>query len=307
MSPKPTHLKPAKAPSKSRRQGFFLRGIAVLLPTVLTLVVFVTVWQFLERYVTGPINAVIYGSLEGNGAGWTCLESMEINPYDREYLDEDNLPPELRDKLEALGGYGSLTFNIALVAWRTQQETFFRDFEVLAVDEEKLRSAVITRVHPAIGTVLTLILVLTFGYLASGFIGRSMLGAIERLLMRIPLVRSVYPTTKQLVEFFFSDKQLEFDHVVALPYPSDDIWSIGFVTGNGLRSLNESLDKTLVTVFVPTSPVPMTGFMVFLEQSKLRPLDLTVEEALRITITGGVIVPPKEQITDMELAARLAA
>lgn len=290
---------PSSAPTK-RSRGFFLRGLAVLLPTVLTLALFATAWQFLERYVTGPINAGVYGALEGNGLGWSVLRSMDIEPYDREFLDKEALPPDLHDRIDELGGYGSMTFSVVLCAWRTQNETFLRDFGSLAIDRERLRGAVIARVHPAIGTVLTLALVLTFGYLASGFLGRRLTSAMDALLMRIPLVRSVYPTAKQLVEFFFADNKLEFDHVVAVPYPSADIWSLGFVTGNGLRSLNEAAGKQLVTVFVPTSPMPMTGFMVFLEPDRIRPLDLSVEEALRITVTGGVIVPPNERVSELE-------
>lgn len=288
------------AASSKRRHGFFLRGLAVLLPTVLTLAIFATAWQFLERYVTGPINAGVYGALEGNGLGWEVLRSMDIEPYAREFLDEEALPPELHDRIEELGGYGSMTFSVVLFAWRTQNESFLRDFDELAIDRERLRGAVVARVHPAIGTVLTLALVLTFGYMASGFLGRRLTSGMDALLMRIPLVRSVYPTAKQLVEFFFAENKLDFDHVVAVPYPSADIWSLGFVTGNGLRSLNAAAGTQLVTIFVPTSPMPMTGFMIFVEPHKIRPLDLSVEEALRITVTGGVIVPPAERVSEVE-------
>ncbi len=298
---------PQQSSSKKRRHGFFLRGLAVLLPTVLTLAIFATAWQFLERYVTGPINAGVYGALEGNGAGWKMLRSMGIEPYAREFIDEEALPPELADRIEELGGYGSMTFSVVLFAWRTQNESFLRDFDALAIDRERLRSAVVAKVHPAIGTVLTLAAVLTFGYLASGFLGRRLTSGMDGLLMRIPLVRSVYPTAKQLVEFFFADNKLDFDTVVAVPYPSADIWSLGFVTGNGLRSLNSAAEKQLVTIFVPTSPMPMTGFMIFVEPDKIRALDLTVEEALRVTVTGGVIVPPAERVSDVEPPARQAA
>lgn len=298
----PQEITPGK-----RRHGFFLRGLAVLLPTVLTLAIFATAWQFLERYVTGPINAGVYGALEGNGAGWKMLRSMGIEPYAREFIDEEALPPELVDRIEEFGGYGSMTFSVVLFAWRTQNESFLRDFDALAIDHERLRSAVVAKVHPAIGTVLTLAAVLTFGYLASGFLGRRLTSGMDGLLMHIPLVRSVYPTAKQLTEFFFADSKLEFDTVVAVPYPSADIWSLGFVTGNGLRSLNSAAGIQLVTIFVPTSPMPMTGFMIFVEPDKIRPLDLTVEEALRITVTGGVIVPPAEQVSDLEPPDRQAA
>ena len=92
---------------------------------------------------------------------------------------------------------------------------------------------------------------------------------------RVPLVRSVYPYAKKLVEFFLSDKELEFDSVVAAPYPSEDVWAIGFVTGGGLKTLHEELGGRYLSVFIPTSPMPMTGFTVFIDEARLVPLDIT--------------------------------
>lgn len=283
-----------------RRRGFFLRGLVVLLPAVLTIFVFTTCWQFVNTYVTGPINGAIYGFLEGNGLGWTFLEGMEIDPYARAYLDVEALPPELVDNAEELGGFGHETFKVALAAWRDENEGFFRDFEALAINGEKLRAAVVVEVHPSVGIVLSGLLVLTLGYLASGFLGRGAIASVDRALHKIPLVRTVYPYTKQLVEFFLSENELEFDTVVAAPYPAEGIWSIGFVTGAGLRSLHDALEGQYVSVFIPTSPMPMTGFTVFMELHKLIPLDISVDEALRITVSAGVLVPQAERVEALE-------
>jgi uncharacterized membrane protein len=280
-----------------------MRGLAVLLPTVLTLFVFVTIFQFVDKYLTGPINGAIYGGLEGNGVGWTVLDSMDIDPYAREFLDEDRVPDQLRDRLEELGGFGGNAFAKALTAWRNENQTFLRDFEALAIDREELREATAAKVHPAVGVVLSLVLVLLLGNLTSGLLGRTSIAAFDRTLHRIPLVRSVYPYTKQIVEFFLSDESnLEFDSVVAAPYPSETVWALGFVTGAGMKSINEGLGGKFVSVFVPTSPMPMTGFTVFFERERLIPIDIPVDEALRVVVSAGVLVPPSERVEELTAA-----
>ncbi|MBL4770136.1 MAG: DUF502 domain-containing protein [Planctomycetes bacterium] len=303
-----TPSKPTKKTKvKGKKRGFFLRGIAVLLPTVLTVFIFTSIWHFVGRNVTGPINGAIYGLLEGNGIGWTVLGSMDIDPYAREFLAEEGLPPELADRLEEFGGLGSASFQAALTAWRLEQETFSRELEALAIDREKLRDAVVAEVHPAVGIVLSATLVLFLGYLASGFLGRGLIATFDRLLHRIPLVRTVYPYTKQLVEFFLSDNDFEFDTVVAAPYPADNLWAIGFVTGPGLKTMHEGLNGRFASVFIPTSPMPMTGFTVFIEESRLVPLDISVDEALRITVSAGVLIPTEQQVAALDERLRPAA
>ena len=305
-SPKSGRAKLPKALRRKKR-GFFVRGLAVLLPSILTVFLFGTVWNFVNRHVVGPINGTIYGVLEGNGLGWVVLGAMDIDPYAREFLAPDELPPELTDRVEELGGLGSAPFQAALTAWRAEEETFLRQFDDLAIDPEKLREAVAAEVHPAVGLILSAMLVLFLGYLASGFLGRSLIAGFDRTLHRIPLVRSVYPSAKQLVEFFMADTELEFETVVAVPYPSEGIWSIGFLTGNGLRDINEALGARMASIFVPTSPMPMTGFTVYIEESRLIPLDISVDEALRICVSAGVLVPTNQQVQDLVADAEEAA
>ncbi|MEM6571980.1 MAG: DUF502 domain-containing protein, partial [Planctomycetota bacterium] len=176
--------------------------------------------------------------------------------------------------------------------------TFLRDFKALAIDREKLRAAI--PFPEWIGLMLAGLIVLFLGYLASGFLGRGLIASFDKALTRIPIIRSVYPYTKQLVDFFLSDSDLEFDTVVAAPYPSEGVWAIGFVTGGGLKTVHAELGGNFLSVFIPTSPMPMTGFTVFIEASRLIPLDISVDEALRVTVSAGVLVPAAEQVTDMD-------
>jgi len=278
------------------RKSFFMRGMAVLLPTVMTVVIVASVLQFASTYLTSPVNRSIYGFLEGNGIGWNLLSMMEIDPYDREYIDESLLPVELIDFRDDMGGMASMEFGAALQSYRDEQVTFLRDHGALLIDSERLREATQARVPPIIGVLVSAMVVLTLGYLASGFLGRRLIAGVDRAFSTIPVVRSVYPYSKQVVDFFMSDNEIEFDTVVAAPYPSKDVWAVGFVTGTGLRGLNEALDAALVSVFIPTSPMPMTGFTVYIESSRLIPLDMTVEEALRATVSAGVLIPDSQAV-----------
>jgi len=272
------------------------RGLVTILPAALTLWLLVTFAQFVDAYLASPLHSAIYGGLEGNGVGWSVLELFGIDPYDRAYLDPHGLPVELTD-MALREGPGSATFLAELQNWRLEREGFLRELKALAIDPAKLRKATRAAVPPWMGILASLLLILVLGHFAGGFFGRRFIGAVERRVASVPLIRQVYPYTKQLVEFFLSDDRLEFDTVVLAPYPCEGAWTLGFVTGNGLKSLNDAQGGRYVSVFIPTSPMPMTGFTVFIEAARLIPLEISVDEALRVAVSAGVLVPGAEAVS----------
>ena len=288
--------------TKKSRKSFFLRGLVTLLPAILTIVLFGLVVQVADKYVTRPINQTIYWCLESNAVGWKVLRNLGIDPTAVEFVDVDAIPPSSTLYYLAQNQRDSEAardeFLRELRRHREANSMFFRDLRSLVINPEGLRTEVTNIVPPWVGILLSVLLVLTLGYLASGFLGRRLIASFDRTLHAIPIVRSVYPYAKQLVEFFLSDNTLEFDSVVAVPYPSKGLWSIGLVTGRGLRTIQEQAGSPLVSVFMPTSPMPMTGYTVFVESERVVPLDISVDEALRITVSGGVLVPPAERIDD---------
>ena len=294
----------AKRPSKPPRRSitlFFLRGLGALLPLVLTIFVFVTLINFVRTYVTTPINNTIYWSLESNGLGWKVLDQLAIDPYDVRFLDRtavENDETGLATGLEIFGAR-STEFGTELAALRAEEEGFLRDFEALYIDPEKLRNEVSTVVHPLIGILLSMLLVIWFGWIVTGFLGRRLLQKFDQALLAIPGFRAVYPYMKQLVEFFIKEENessIEFDAVVGVPYPNPEIYSIGFVTSQSLKSLRNEAGVDLVSIFIPSSPMPMTGYTIHVKRTNIIELNLTVDEALRITVSGGVLVPPQEFI-----------
>ena len=303
----------ASSVSKRRSRGFFLRGLGVVLPAVLTVFVFVTVFEFVRGSVASPINRLIYTALEGNGLGWSVLGALDVDPYEPRFLLPAEEQPQAiadlfaqPDLLRGLPPQESPAFLAALADLRIKQERWVRDLHALGVDASALRGETQGAVGVWVGILIAAFGVLFVGYLTSGFLGRGAISAMHRLGSRLPVVRSVYPYTKQLVDFFLAESDLDFDTVVAAPYPSSDIWSIGFVTGTGLKSLQEARETPHLSVYFPTSPLPMTGFTVFMDAAGLVPLDLSVEEALRVVVTAGVVVPPSESVEGLqETMARL--
>jgi uncharacterized membrane protein len=303
-----TTKKKAKAPKKSFTM-FFLRGLGALLPLVLTIFIFVTLIGFARTYVTKPINNTIYWTLESNSFGWKALRELGIDPYDAEYIDTEALPTkptnlkndyaQIPDRDEGVKRVTTqlerqAKFEKDLGAERENKEGFFCNLEDLWIDKELLRDSVSTVVHPLIGLLLSMLVVLWLGWILTGFIGRRLLAKFDQALLAIPGVRAVYPYAKQLVEFFISDTELEFDTVVAVPYPNKYIYSLGFVTSQSLRSLRDATGVNLVSIFIPSSPMPMTGYTIHVPREILIRIPITVDEALRITVSGGVLVPPAE-------------
>jgi uncharacterized membrane protein len=285
------------------RKSFLLRGVIRLLPAVLTIAVLTVVVQFVNRYVTSPVNAGLYWSLERNALGWDVLGSIDIDPNDINFVDADLLPGELQD-LARREGTVSATFQQRLTEYRETEAGFFRNLHTLAIDPVKLRAAVTGRVHPLVGVGISLLLVIVVSWLAGGFLGRRMISSLDRTLQSVPIVRSVHPYTKQLVDFFLSDQGPEFENVVALQFFNPGIWSIGFVTGPGMKTVREKIGRRTLSVFLPSSPVPMTGYTAFVDADEVVPLSISVDDAIRVVVSGGVLIPPAESLQELERQLR---
>jgi uncharacterized membrane protein len=134
-------------------------------------------------------------------------------------------------------------------------------------------------------------------FLAS-LIGRTTWRIVERFLYRIPIVRAIYPNIKQVTDFLFTDRQLQFSGVVAVPYPRQGIWSLGLITGPPLETLQEQAgaDRELVNIFIPSSPTPVTGYVITVYRDETIDLGLSMDEVLRYTISGGVIKPDRKAL-----------
>jgi uncharacterized membrane protein len=157
---------------------------------------------------------------------------------------------------------------------------------------------------PFLGFCVGIVLTLVVGFFAATFFGKKLFQWFEALLRRLPVVRTVYPYAKQFTDFFFAsggERRMDFKHAVAVPFPAYGIYSIGFVTGEGLKALNEATRKHMVCVFVPTAPTPFTGFVIYVPREDVVPLPVSVEEAMRIIISAGVLHPGHQAVATLPL------
>jgi len=143
---------------------------------------------------------------------------------------------------------------------------------------------------PGLGLLFTIIILLLTGLLITSFIGHRIVLAWEKLISTIPLLRTVHSAAKQVVHAVVQPGGAAFRRVLLIEFPRAGIWSLAFQTSSGYLE-NDWSDKTMLTVFVPTTPNPTSGFLMFIPVDQAIELDISVEEALRMIISIGVVVP----------------
>lgn len=144
---------------------------------------------------------------------------------------------------------------------------------------------------PGLGVVLALGILLLVGAVTSNFIGRRLLSWSDRLMNRIPVVRSIYSGVKQVSDTLFSESGNAFRTAVLVQWPRPDVWTIGFVTGTPGGDVANHLPGEYLSVYVPTTPNPTGGYFVMLRKSDCIELRMSVDEALRYVISMGVVAP----------------
>jgi uncharacterized membrane protein len=144
---------------------------------------------------------------------------------------------------------------------------------------------------PGLGFVVVLLLILITGLLASNLIGRRVLGVGERVLNGLPIIRRIYFALKEISEVFLTDKKTAFQRVVLIHYPHEKSLAIAFVTKEDEGYFNGVVDDDLVNVFLPTTPNPTSGFMLMIPRRDVTPININVEEAMKIVISGGAFSP----------------
>jgi len=144
---------------------------------------------------------------------------------------------------------------------------------------------------PGLGVILTLIVLLLTGLLAANFVGRAFVGGWESLLHRIPIVRPIYSAAKNFAEIVFSDSSNSFKKVLLIEYPREGLYSLAFQTSTRLGEVQGRTGNDVVCCFVPTTPNPTSGFIIIAPRSSVIELDMEVDEALKMIISLGVVVP----------------
>ena len=179
-----------------------------------------------------------------------------------------------------------LLVTVALINWLIEVS----DKAVLLLPDE-YRPAVLLGIDlPGMGILLALLFIIIIGAVATHFIGGHALRLINRLLEHIPLIRTVHKATRQLFEAMFSDHSKAFREVVMVQFPQSGSWVIGFVTGEETFP-GDSNGNPSYSVFIPSTPLPTTGWLLFVEKSKVKKLNISVEEGMKLVLSGGTLSP----------------
>ncbi|MBX3359238.1 MAG: DUF502 domain-containing protein [Phycisphaeraceae bacterium] len=255
---------------------FFSRGLAIVLPTILTLWLLFQAYAFVDAQVAQPINrglqsivllVVRQGSASRALPDWFQVTKEELDQY--------------RDAVSRQGP-------AAVMALAARSESQVRE-DVRALHlQEYWNSRWYFRL---IGLCFAVVLIYLTGVLLGGLVGRRIYAAIEHWFSRLPIVRSVYPHVKQLVDLIFGAKHAAFRQVVLVEFPGPGLWSLAFVTAPGLKTVSDNADDDLLTIFVPTTPTPFTGFTIVVRRAQTRDAGMTVDEAIRFMLTAGVLLP----------------
>lgn len=256
---------------------FFGRGLGVLLPSVLTLWILVKAYQFVDSTIAQPINA---------GVRTAIVEAADRTEYVGRHFE-----PTVEE------------VDLEIAQRRSERNR--------AVEPEAVRTDLLARNVRAwwtdwailldwIGILVAVLAVYFAGRLVGGFVGRRVYRRLESIITSVPVFKQIYPYVKQVVDFLFADdKPIQFNRVVVVEYPRQGIWSVGLVTGSTMKSIEEAAGES-VTVFIPSSPTPFTGYTITVPRNEVRELPISIDEALRFTISGGVLVPPAEAIPDRD-------
>ncbi len=277
---------PAAKPRSFRRAVF--RGLALVLPPILTIVIFLWIYSTVQFYVLKPVTDAAREALvwctwnvrepasadenrENRGAEQRAVLHFDGQPYVRlesgEYIPE-SIVEAVRAEIPGK----------PLPNARAAYEAY--------VTARYLRPVIVVPVF-----ILGFIVVL---YLLGKMFAAGLGGILEAIVRRLPVVRSVYASVKKVTDLAFVESDVEFKRVVAIEYPRAGVWTVGLVTGEGMRDIAGAAHEACVTVAVPGSPVPFTGQVVTLPKSAAHELNLTIDEALQFFISCGVVVPAKE-------------
>jgi len=148
---------------------------------------------------------------------------------------------------------------------------------------------------PGLGLILVVIIVFAVGLLTRNFIGRKMIHLGEKIVERIPLASILYVGVKQLMEALILQKTKAFQKAALIEYPRRGIYAIAFITGETRGEIQRSTEKKMVNVFVPTTPNPTSGFYILIPEDEMKILDMSVEEAFKLIVSGGIVSPPDEK------------
>lgn len=288
---------------KSKRpfRNAVLRGLGVVMPPLLTIVLLVWVWSAVENYVLTPvergITQIVAWSIRDD-PGKTKARAvrdadgrLSVMYKDHSYLRLDTGEWVRRSIYEeVLTNPGPRPLHTAGDYYRRYVELRF------------LRRAIVLPVFLCL-----FVLALYFlGKFMAARVGRMTWESLERVINQLPIVRNVYSSVKKVSDFVFSEREVGFTRVVAVQYPRRGIWTVAFVTGESMLDVRSAANEPVVSLLIPTSPMPATGFTITVLKRETIDLSITVDQAIQFIVSCGVVVPNSQLYREENFQARMA-
>lgn len=261
---------------------FFGRGLAILLPSILTLWLLWYACAFVFNSVAVPIN---------RGIRWGVVQAAPM--FVGEKVDRQPSWYRVSDKerAEFLGQVEGKPFRDDPVGEVTQE-----------IRSQKFKAFWQARWYlSGTGLVVAILLIYLAGMLLGGLIGRKLYNRVEAWVSRLPGFKQVYPHVKQLVHLVMGDaggpggKAMAFKRVVLVEYPRKGIWTVGLVTSTSMKAVADEAGGGVLAVFIPSTPTPFTGFVINVPETDVVDIPVTVDEAIRFLLTGGVLIPEHQK------------
>lgn len=297
----PSPQPPTTASALDPFRRAIVRGLGVLLPPLLTVVIVLWVWNTVADYLLVPLEntartiLVDYHEQSIVPADFVPADEPKgralINGVAyRQTADGQYIPAADYDEVAALVGKAPMP---------ATADGVYR----LYVENRYLQRRIVV---PIFLCVFLLTLYLFGKFLAAG-IGRFFWTQFERGITRVPLIRNVYSSVKQVTDFMFNETEVAYTRIVAIEYPRKGIWQLAFVTGEGLLDIACAANEPMLAVLVPTSPMPFTGFTAMVKRSETIDMNITMEQALQFIMSCGVVTPQQQATKPSAIRQPLAA
>jgi uncharacterized membrane protein len=160
---------------------------------------------------------------------------------------------------------------------------------------------------PGLGVIILLLALTLIGALTAGLLGRWLVHTGERILNRMPVIRSFYSATKQIFQTVLAQQSNAFREAILVEYPRRGIWAIAFITGETQGEVQNLTEQKTVNIFLPTTPNPTSGFLLFVPREDVVPLNMSVEDAIKMVISGGIVTPPDNRSLKEKKKPRVSA
>jgi uncharacterized membrane protein len=272
-----------------------LRGLAVILPPLLTVVVFIWAWSMIDANILVPSERIA-----GRIIVWSIRDVKTKVPAGAAMLPADgSLPQRFSVGERVYVRVANTNRWIPEPVWQVVTDDPPQSAVLTTADGYydryvHLRFLPRTKTLPIFLAVFLLGLYLTGKFMAAG-VGRFVWRIGEGIVHRMPIVRNVYSAVKQITDYIFNEQEVQFLRVVAVEWPRKGLWTIAFVTGDGFKEIRDAAGEPIVSLLVPTSPMPATGFTCTVPKRETIDLDLSVDQAVQFIVSCGVVIPPHQQ------------